>query len=166
MDDIQIQTLPPASYLDAFANKSIAAIVTAEPYITLLVNSGNGVVLSRMEDFGTIQLSVLAFGKSLVVDHPDIGARFLAAYLLGVKKYNEGKTDENLKILAETTGEDLTVLKEECWLSIQSDGMVNFKGVDIFQQWSLSQKQLDNLVTEEQFWDPSFLEAAKALLPQ
>lgn len=166
LDDLQIQTLQPASYLDAFANKSIAAIVTAEPYITLLVNSGNGVVLSRMEDFGTIQLSVLAFGKNLVVDHPDIGARFLAAYLLGVKKYNEGKTEENLQILAETTGEDPAVLKEECWLTIHSDGKISFKGVDVFQQWSVAQKQLEKPVTEEQFWDPSFLEATKAILPQ
>jgi len=44
--------------------------------------------------------------------------------------------------------------------------MIDFKAVDIFQKWSVEQKVVDHLVTEEQFWDPGFLEAAKLLLPQ
>ena len=161
LDDIVFQALPPTSYVDAFANKSIAAIITAEPYVTLLEKAGNAVVLSRMEDLGSFQLSVLAFGKSLTVDHPDIGARFMAAYLLGVKKYNEGKTEENVSILTEATGEDRTTIEDTCWLPIKLDGMIDFKAVDVFQNWSVEQKVVDHLVTEEQFWDPSFLEAAK-----
>ena len=165
LDDVVLQPLPPASYVDAFANQSVAAIITAEPYITILEKAGNAVVLSRMEDLGTFQLSVLAFGKSLIVDHPDVGARFMAAYLLGVKKYNEGKTEENVSILTEATGEERSTIQDTCWLPIKPDGLINFASVDVFQQWSVEQKVVDHLVTEEQFWDPSFIEAAEALLP-
>ncbi len=166
LDEIVFQALPPTSYVDAFANKSIAAIVTAEPYITLLEKAGNAVVLSRMEDLGSFQLSVLAFGKNLTVDHPDIGARFMAAYLLGVKKYNEGKTDENVTILTEATGEDRTTIQDTCWLPIKPDGLIDFKAVNVFQSWSVEQKVVDHPVTEEQFWDPNFIEAAEILLAQ
>lgn len=164
LEDVIFQTLPPTSYVDAFANKSIAAIITAEPYITILEKAGNAVVLSRMEDLGSFQLSVLAFGKNLTVDHPDIGARFLAAYLLGVKKYNEGKTEENVSILTEATGEERSIIQDSCWLPIKDDGRINFGSVDVFQKWSVEQKVVDNILSEEQFWDPSFIEAAETLL--
>ena len=164
LDDVVFQPLPPASYVDAFANQSVAAIITAEPYITILEKAGNAVVISRMEDLGSFQLSVLAFGKGLTVDRPDVGARFMAAYLLGVKKYNEGKTEENVNILTAATGEERSIIQDTCWLPIKSDGMIDFAAVDVFQKWSVEQKVVDNLVTEEQFWDPSFIEAAEALL--
>ena len=164
LDDVQISDIPTGSYVDGFANKSIAAIVTTELHVTRLLNAGNAVVLARLEDFGAFQLSVLAFGKNLIIDKPEVGARFLAAYLLGVKKYNEGKTDENIRLLAEATGEDPELLRAACWIPIKLDGTINFASVNAFQQWSIQQKQLDNPISEEQFWDPSFLEDANDLL--
>ncbi len=112
----------------------------------------------------TYQLSVMVFGKNLLVDNREAGARFLAAYLKGVQQYNEGKTDRNLQIIAEATGESIEMLKAACWVPIREDGSIDFSGVDAFQQWSIEQKQLDKPVTEEQFWDPSFLAAAMKLL--
>ena len=164
LDDVLISDIPTGSYVDGFANKSIAAIVTTELHVTRLLKAGNAVVLARLEDFGAFQVSVLAFGKNLLVDNPDVGVRFMAAYLLGIQKYNEGKTEENIRLLAEATGEDPELLRDACWIPIKLDGSINFATVDAFQQWSIQQKQLDNAITEEQFWDPSFLEAANALL--
>jgi len=164
--DVQISDVPTGSYIDAFANKSIAAIVTTELHVTRLLNAGNAVVLARLEDFGSFQLSAIAFGKNLAIDNRDVGVRFLAAYLLGVKKYNEGKTEENVALLAEATGEGPELLKASCWVPIRVDGRIDFTGIDVFQNWSIDQNQLDALVTEEQFWDPSFLEEAYALIGQ
>ena len=108
----------------------------------------------------------MTFGKHLVVDDREAGARFLAGYLKGVRQYNEGKTERNLQIIAEATGESIDLLKAACWVPVRADGSIVFAGVDPFQQWSIARKQLDKPVTEEQFWDPSFLaEALKLLNP-
>jgi hypothetical protein len=47
---------------------------------------------------------------------------------------------------------------------IREDGLVDFGAVDPFQQWSIQMGQLDEAITEEDFWDPRILEAANALL--
>ena len=162
--DVNLSDLPPASYLDGFANKSVDVIVAPELHVTRLQQAGNSVVITGMEDFGTTQLSVMAFGKSLLVDHPDIAARFLAAYLKGVQKYNEGKTESNIQAVIEATGEDISLIQNSCWIPIREDASIDFSGVEAFQQWSIEQKQLDKAVTEDQFWNPDYLLAAQELL--
>jgi len=164
-DDVTLNDIPTAGYVDAFNNKSVASIVAPELHITDLLSAGNAVLLAKAQDvIGTTQLSVLAFGKNLLVNHPDIGARFMAAYLKGVQQYNLGKTDRNLQIMSDATQVSIPDLKNSCWLTINSDGMIDFSGVDNFQKWSIAQGQLDKPITEEQFWDPSFIEAAQKLL--
>jgi ABC-type nitrate/sulfonate/bicarbonate transport system substrate-binding protein len=106
------------------------------------------------------------FGKRLLQDEPDVGVRFLAAYLKGVAQYNEGKTDRNVEIMVDGTGLDATLLQQACWVDIYGDGHIDFSSIESFQQWSVDQGQLDNPVTEEQFWDPSVLIAALELLNQ
>ncbi len=164
-DDVEISGIPSASYIDAFENKTIDAIVTPELNLTRVLQAGNAVVLSRTEDIiGPYLSSILAFGPRLIHDDPDLGVRFLAAYLKGVKQYNEGKTDENLELLAKKTGEDIELLNAACWMPIREDGWIDFSFVDPFQQWSFEMGQLDETISEEQYWDSSFLEAATSLL--
>jgi len=165
LNDVVLNYIPTAGYIDAFNNKSVAVIVAPELWVTRLLAAGNAVVLAGAQDVvGTTQLSILAFGKNLLVDHPDVGARFMAAYLKGVQQYNQGKTDRNLQIMADATKISTDELKASCWIPISSDGKIDFSGVDNFQQWSIAQGQLDKPITEDQFWDPSFLTAAQKLL--
>lgn len=165
LDDVVLNEIPTTAYLDAFANKSVAVIVELEPHLTRLLSAGNAVLLARAEDvIGTAQPSVLVFGKNLLVDHPEVGARFMAAYLQGVQQYREGKTTRNLQIIADATKDSIDVLQATCWAPISADGAIDFAGVKGFQDWTIRQGQLDRPVTEEQFWDPSFIAAAQALL--
>ena len=41
----------------------------------------------------------------------------MAGYLMGVKQYNEGKTDRNLAILSNYTHLDQELLKQTCWVA-------------------------------------------------
>jgi len=165
LNDVTLNEMPTTGYIDAFANKSVAAIVAPELYLSRVLNAGNAVLLARAEDIvSPLQSSMVLFGKNLLVDHPDVGARFLAGYLKGVQQYNEGKTERNVQIIADATGDSVETLLAACWATINSDGMIDFAAVDAFQQWSVAQGQLDAPVTEEQFWDPSFIAAAQALL--
>lgn len=164
-DDIELSNIPPTSYIDAFNNKSVDAIVTPEFNLTRLLMNGNAVILSTAEDdIGPLQGSVLAFGPRLVDEDRELGARFMAAYLKGVQKYNEGKTEENLQAVADKTGQDIELLREACWPPIRDDGWIDFSYLDRYQQWNVETGQIEEMITEEQFWDQSILEAGLALL--
>jgi NitT/TauT family transport system substrate-binding protein len=165
LKDVVLNDLDSSVNIEAFANKTIAINVPPEPDLTLLMNAGNAVILAREEDvLGIYQFSTVVFNQNLLVNNRDAGIRFLAAYLKGVKQYNEGKTERNLEILSKATGETIDLLKEICWGPIRSDGLVDFPSVDGFQKWSIKQGQLENAVTEAKFWDPSFVAAAMKLL--
>lgn len=163
--DIKTVSLDTPSELGAYANKSIDGGYGIEPDLSRYLDSGEVVILAGFEDIvGTFQTGIIAFNKKLLVDNPEIGARFLAAYLKGVRRYNEGKTARNLQILAKATGETAEALQKMCWAAINNDGVIEFAGVDKFQQWAIAQGNMDNPVTEDQFWDPSLLVKAQRLL--
>ena len=165
LEDVEITDIPTASYIDALNNKAVDAIVPTELHLSRIMAAGGAEILARSEDVvGYYQTSVLAFGKNLLHDNPDVGVRFLAAYLKGVEKYNEGKTERNLQILADATGESAEVLRNSCWISISADGMIDCSEIDKFQQWAFGAGLLDSIITEEQFWNPSFLTKAQDLL--
>lgn len=165
LKDLTIKNLDTPSEIQAFDTKAIDGSTTPEPDLTNLLDGGNSVILAKAEDvLGTFQSGIIAFNTNLLVDQPGVGARFLAGYLKGVQQYNQGKTDRNLQILSQATGETVENLKRNCWTSISKDGKIDFAGVEGFQKWSIANDQLANPVTEEQFWDPSFLAAAQKLI--
>ena len=167
-DDVTITDLPTSSYIDAMVNGTLDAVSTPELNVSRLLNSGNAVLgVNGATEYGSLQTSVLVFGKNLLVDNREAGIRFLTAYLRGVQQYNEGKTDRNVEIMVENTGESAETLRSACWVTINSDGSIDFDAsVSKYQQWNIEQRYLDSPVTEEQFWDPSLLENALARLNQ
>jgi ABC-type nitrate/sulfonate/bicarbonate transport system substrate-binding protein len=127
--------------------------------------AGDAAILAPMEEVvGNYQSSALAFGKSLIKDNPDLGVRFMAAYLQGLEKYHQGKTEENLRILHKATELEIELLEEACWVYIHPQGEIDFQNILPFMTWAVEQGHLDAPITEDQFWDPSFLQEAKELL--
>ena len=165
--DIEETDIPSTAYLDAMAGGNVDAISTVEPTLSRLIAAGNSVLLATMEDVvGDFQTSVLAFGKKLLVDDPDLGARFLAAYMKGVAKYNEGKTEHNLQVLAEKTGLDIEEIRNSCWLPISEDGIPQYDSIVPFMDWAVRENFLEHAITEDQFWTPDPLEKALQLLKE
>lgn len=165
IEDVIISDIPTSAYIDAMANDSLDAIVTIEITLSQVLSAGDSVLLAGTEEvIGDFQSSVLAFGKNFMVDNPELGARFMAAYLKGVMLYNEGKIERNLQILSEATTEGIEVIRNSCWININQEGIPDFNSIKNFMIWSIEQGHLDQTITEETFWDPSFLEAASALL--
>ena len=140
-------------------------IVTPEFNLTKLLMNGNAVVLSKAEDdIGPLQASVLAFGPRLLQEDPELGSRFMAAYLKGVQKYNEGKTERNLEIITKHTGIDRELLTEACWTPFHNDGYINVQSLVDFQIWAVEKGFLDQLAMGDEFWDPSFVKYANEVL--
>ncbi len=164
-EDLDIIDLPTASEMDGFDTGSLDGSIAPDPDLTRLLRTGDVSILATAEDvLGTFQSGIIAFNNQLLEKTPDVGVRFMAAYLEGVRQYNLGKTDRNIEIIAAATGETAEDVKEFCWVPVSENGTINFPSVDKFQQWSIEQDQLAEAVSEEQFWDSSVVESAILLL--
>ena len=165
LQDIQAVHLPRPAEMDAFASGALDVTLTSEPWITRLIQSGNAEVWKPMKEVAPdMQLAVILFGPSMLEGDRDAGRRFITAYLQAIRQYHQGKTERNLQLMAEFTGEDPAFLQEACWPLIRSDGHINIQSILEFQTWADEKGLLDGIVTVEQFWDPSFIEYALANL--
>lgn len=165
LDDINAVTLPDPAVSEAMGAGEVDAASLGEPGVTRVINAGHGELYitadALLPDY---QFGVLAFSKRLLQDEPEVGARFIAAYLKAVQQYSEGKTERNIEILAEATGLDATLLEQACWPAYREDGRVNAESIVGFQEWSVENTYMDAVIPVDALWNPQFVEAAAALL--
>ena len=160
-EDVEILDIPNPASQQAIEQGDIDMFTGSDPWIARMLSTGLVDFWYNAEDvLPELQLGVIVFGPSLLEDNREAGERFIAAYLKGVEQYNLGKTERNLEIMAEYSGQDKETLIQSCWPPIRTSGWVDFAGVDGFQDFALEMGFLDERITEAQFWDPSFIEVA------
>lgn len=165
LDDLETVDMPPPSELDAFESGSLDFTVTSEPWVTRTLQAGNTTLWMPLEDIvPDLQFAVVMFGPNLLRDSPEVGRRFMVAYLQAIQQYNLGKTEENMRAMADFTEEDEIFLEEVCWPTFRSDGSINVQSVLDFQDWAIENEFLENRVTKDQFWNPSYIEYANETL--
>ena len=151
--------------VEALNSGQVQVVPDTEPYLTQHV--ANGHFLSPV-NAGTVlpgsQTTLLTFGPSIMGANADVGKRFMVAYLKGVRKFNEGKTDENVKIMNKYLKMDEALLKKMCWSTMRNDGVVNVDSLMEFQQWALDKKLVDKPVSRELLFDPTFAQYAVKVL--
>ncbi len=76
------------------------------------------------------------------------------------KQYNLGKTDRNVAIIAKYTEMKPEEVRQSCWMSMRSDGMIDNAGMSGFQEWALAKGLQLSLVPPEKLLDMSFVKAA------
>jgi ABC-type nitrate/sulfonate/bicarbonate transport system substrate-binding protein len=165
LDDVETEDLPPPVQLVTLEKGTVDLVVAGEPWLTRMLQAGHSVVWRPAEQvIPDFEIGSVVYGPSLLDEDPDAGRRFMAAYLQAVDQYNEGKTERNLEILAQHTGQEEELLQQACWPSIQADGTISAQHVLDFQDWALEKGYLDELVEEDRFWDPSFAEHASGMI--
>lgn len=166
LEDIEIVDLPITSRQEALTNGAIDVAGAGEPWITRFSNAGTAVM---WQPFNTLlpdfAFGAVGFGPNLLVDHPDVGQRFMVAFLKGLAKYNEGKTPRNLEILAQYTQLSTDEIDQACWQMMDPEGDFNIDSIIAFQDWAISKGYMETAVTAEQLFDPSFVEYARELVP-
>jgi NitT/TauT family transport system substrate-binding protein len=161
LDDLQIVDLPDPVKLEAFAANQIDLAYANEPWVTRMSQAGHAVPwISASQVVPDFQNGFITYGPSLLGQYPDVGRRFMVAYRKGVLRYNEGKTDRNLDIIAKHSGLDRELLRQACWPTFRANGAINARSMLEFQGWGSKKGFLDMTATEEQFWDSSFLDYA------
>lgn len=149
----------------AFENNAIDAAVMTEPYLYQVLKTGKvKTLLLSGEIIPNFSGYPLAFGPNLLETNPELGKKFMIAYLRGVKQYNEGKTQRNLEILRNYTQLDDEILQESCWGAIRQDGYIEKDLIMQYQDWLFENKYMDVRVSDAQIMDMSFVEYANHIL--
>jgi NitT/TauT family transport system substrate-binding protein len=161
LDDMVVSEIAPPNIIEAVENGSVDVMKEGEPWVTRDLDSG--VVTEWMpfqEIIPDMQFGVIMFGPNFLVDRSEVGTRFIKAYLKGIEQYNKGKTDRNIEILAEYTELDVDLLQRSCWPPMHADGMIATETIDEYQQWAFSKGLVEQVLSVDEYWDPSFVEAA------
>jgi NitT/TauT family transport system substrate-binding protein len=165
LEDIEIVDVPVPARPEALEKGSVDGVIVSEPWVTRILQGGQGALWMPAEEvIPESQVGSIFYGPSLLDKDPDAGRRFIIAYLKAVRQYNQGKTERNVEVMAEYTRLDRELLNQACWPTVRSDGRISVQSVLDFQAWAVRRDLLDSPLTEEQFWDPSFVEYANQVL--
>lgn len=158
--DVVVLQLPNGSAASS-RDKLDAVRLTTEPNLSgALAEGWAKVVASADEVQPGHQNSVLLYGKRLLHDDPELGKRFMRAYLRGARRYGEGKTDRNVAILSRYTKLPPDVIRRACWIPVSGDGRIDPRGIQPFLDWALEQRYLDGPIATSKWWNPRFVDAA------
>lgn len=165
MSDVTTVNLSDEIMLEAMRNRNIDLAITAEPWITRVTDTGQGMVwIPASQVIPDFQVAIILYGPNLIDRAPGLGKRFMAAYLNGVRQYNRGKTKRNLDIMNKHTGLTHEFLHRTCWAPIRDNGQIHLQSILDFQSWALMKRYLNKPVKKEELWDPRFVEDASATL--
>ncbi|MEO8394208.1 MAG: ABC transporter substrate-binding protein, partial [Chloroflexota bacterium] len=167
LDDVTSDNIPAADRIPALDSGSVAAVWIGEPILTAQKQAEALQVWVTSTDFAPNEdLSVLNYGDTMLQRSDDLPVRFLKAYLRGSRQANEGATERNLDILSPTLNIPRDLLAQMCWDKFSADGAVHTDGLVDYMNWLYKQGQIDAVLDLDQFYDPSFTQAAAALLPE
>ena len=168
--DANVIDLGFPQHLVAFTNKAIDASITNEPTVTQSVRAGVAVRVAGNDVISPgQQTAVLLYSGEFIKNSPDIGKRFMRAYLKGVRDYNDGL--KNGKIAGKNAEEVLSILTEyteikdkDLYRSIvpsasNPDGRVNVASLKRDFDFFKSQKLISGTATPDQVVDNSFVDA-------
>jgi len=159
-NDVVLVNLPQGAPVSS--REQLDAIrYTSEPHLSSLVAGNAAKIIATTEEVAPgHQSTIIVYGKRLLRDDPELGRRFMRAYLRGVRRFNEGLTDRNVAIFSRYTKLPPEIIRKTCLTSIANDGRVDPKAVQPFLDWALEKRYLDGPVETSAWWNPSFIEAA------
>lgn len=163
-DDVEPVDMDFSMIGPAFANGAIDAALVAEPYITQERNSGLAVMLVPGQDFVPQWPFPVYYGPAILDKDPELGRRFMVAYLKGVKQYNEGKTERNLEIMGNYTHLDRDLLNQTCWYAVAPDGYLPPQPVRQYVNWMYVNNKISQNLSDDQLLDMSYVAYANGVL--
>ncbi len=163
-DDVEVVSMDMASGVVAIRNGAVDAIDTTEPFVTLLQDDKTAVMLVPTEastpDFPT----PLYYGPAFLDRDPELGRKFMVAYLEGVHQYNLGKTPRNIEILSNYTHLDRDLLQRSCWVPVALNGNLPRQPVRDYLDWMYENKQISRNPGDDQVFDMSYVNYANGVL--
>lgn len=160
--DLSILKMAPSESVAALLAGHIdAAFITdfAKRYLQVADRIVRGIALSDV--MPNHQVSFILFGSTLLDGDPDMGTRFLSAYLRGAREYLGGRFPKYHDELARTNGIDPAIARKACRNTFASDGRIDFPSLDRFIHWAITKGYCAVPARAEQLVDTRFLEAQR-----
>lgn len=165
LGDLETLFIPDAPELEALARGSIDAALVGDPWLTRALHERSAELWFPLDPmFSGESFGMVFFGPTLLDRDPDAGHRFLVAYLQGVRRFLEGKTERNLDILGEATAERRDILEGTCWPVMDPNGRLDPLGMRRYLEWTARQGLIDRAPTPAEFWDGRMIDRANEVL--
>ena len=164
IDDFESHDMPREAIPTAFETGAIDGAYLMEPYITQAVMNGKAAIFLPGDAFIPNYSTPLYYGPAFIDNNPELGRKFMVAYLQGVRQYNQGKTERNLDIMAKYTHLDRDLLKQTCWVEIAGNGDMPKDAVRDYTDWMQAEGTITRTIPDNQLYDMSFANYANAML--
>lgn len=171
LDDVDFLVLPQPEAPAALANKALDAAIVAEPFGTMIESQGIGKIVYTMDEFVPgFQIAPVFYSPQFAEGRRDVAVRWMAAYLKGLRFYNEafhhpGKKEELIQILMEYTPvKDPALYHRMIYPGLDPEGRVNADSIMQQQRFLHERGLVPSLVPVEQIVDHSFVEAALEII--
>jgi NitT/TauT family transport system substrate-binding protein len=90
LDDVENAAVAFPDMIPAFANGAIDAAIVIEPFVSEIERLGVGVRWrGNSEFYGNQQIGIIIYGPTVLSQPPDVGRRWVIAYIRGVRDYND-----------------------------------------------------------------------------
>ena len=163
-DDVEILSMDFASSVVALRNGAVDAADLTEPYITQLLDDNVAVMLIPTEISCPDYPTPLYYGTTFLDKDPELGRRFMVAYLEGVRQYNLGKTERNLEILSNYTPLDRDLLRRSCWVPIAQNGDLPRQPLRDYMDWMYANNKTSLIPNDSQVFEMSYVNYANGVL--
>jgi NitT/TauT family transport system substrate-binding protein len=166
--DVEVVQISFADQLAAFGNQAIDASNLIEPFVSRAEDTNLAASLVTLDKLALDQqLSVLLYGTSIIQSNPDVGRRFMVAYVQGVHDYNDAflhqqGTDAVIETLTkETTIKDAALWRRITPPGLNPNGHASRESIARVQDFFVAQGHVPEPVEMDQVLDDSY--AAYAL---
>jgi NitT/TauT family transport system substrate-binding protein len=160
--------MPPA-----FQNKALDGAVSAEPFITYMINEGTASKLVGVDEFlPDFQNAVTLYGGTFIKDKPAAAKSFARALVRAIRFYNDalkdgrlaGPTSESViaTLVQFATLKDAATYRSIISHGVDPDGVPNVESLRQSWQYFKDTKQIDSSVTVDDVIDLTFVKAAVA----
>lgn len=170
-DDIDLEVI--RSFPDivaAMSNGNIDGGMVIEPFVTAAIEKDIADPWKDPSEYDPYaQTALLVYGKSML-ERPEIGKRFMLAYVKSLRDYNDAffkniNKDEIISILAEKSVVKEKELYEKMYpVGFHPDGFVRSKGIQMDIDWYKKRDLLKGKLKVDDVVDNSFVEYAREVL--
>ncbi|HLG72941.1 MAG TPA: ABC transporter substrate-binding protein [Chloroflexota bacterium] len=167
--DVNLQLISFPDMAGALANRKIDAAYLTEPFISIGVSKGISKVVTLAGDVHPNLIGLVLLGGSNLKSEPDAAARFMVAYLRGLRFYYSAyftnanpasKQDVIDSITKHTPNKDPKAVAAMGMTGVDPNGAIDQQELQKFQDYFLKAGTQKTAVPLDQVVDTSYLQAA------
>lgn len=155
LSELDLVEMGYGDMVPALAGRSVDATILVEPFVVQTVEQGSGVRWRTTDELvpGQVAATVM-YGPNLLEQRPEVGNRFMVAYLKGLRDYyntfiakDPAVRDQIIPILMQITSYKDRALYDQVILpSVNPDGRVNVDALEADYRWYVSQGLIGDVV--------------------